>query len=248
MTRECVSSFIVLEELLKHPITPSHKYIAPKENLLGRLPGPQLPTADLCQVYSFLSSELLGEGAGKHATLSGCCGGCGGSGCRSSAGGCSLEHKQVIRGQITQILLSICEKQWFLFEGRRRVSYCCWRWGWGRGWSRNGHIRHSRLDVIFEGSNVTLFFHDDAERHSQGNVPGSLRDQDFGQVTFLLHLKACVPAQETDMMTHMMSLSSLQESVYSVVHRASASGSEWVCWVTDGRLVGLDLSQQIAFA
>lgn len=74
------------------------------------------------------------------------------------------------------------------------MSHWCWCWRWRR--SRN--ICHSRLYVIFEGGDVAFFFHDDAERRSEGNVPSSFWHHDFGQVSLLLHLKTYTHMGECD--------------------------------------------------
>lgn len=66
------------------------------------------------------------------------------------------------------------------------VSHWCWRWSWR--WC--GNLCHPGLYIILEGSDVTFFLYNDAERHSQGNIPSALCHQDFGQISLLLHLKA----------------------------------------------------------
>lgn len=55
----------------------------------------------------------------------------------------------------------------------------------------HGHVSHPGLYVILEGTDVTFFLYDDAERRSQRNIPSSLWYQDFSQISLLLHLEAC---------------------------------------------------------
>lgn len=69
------------------------------------------------------------------------------------------------------------------------MSHRCWSCSWS--WSWCGNLCQSGLYIILESSNVTFFLYDDAERGSQRNVPSSLWHHDFGQISLLLHLKAC---------------------------------------------------------
>lgn len=147
-------------------------------------------TCDLCQVYSFLSSKFLGQGTDEHATFPGSWRG---SSCHSccwcwcwcwSGWGRSLENKcAVIKASKLRT-----DKNY----GKTNLSHWCW------SRSRSGNICQSSLHIIFEGSDVAFFFHDDAERRSKGNIPSSFRHHDFGQVSLLLHLKTCTQTCDRD--------------------------------------------------
>ncbi|KAF3840839.1 hypothetical protein F7725_006702 [Dissostichus mawsoni] len=121
-------------------------------------------------------------------------------------------------------------------------------------WS--GNICHSGLYIILEGSDITFSLHNDAERHSQGNVPGSLWHHDFSQISLLLHLEAYKDTRQGHVEQGSSACQAvLQDNINIVTMTVPDMGHPHHTWqnkktlfgFTDGRLVSLDLSQQISF-
>ena len=89
----------------------------------------------------------------------------------------SSDHIHYVSGEYSGTKITYESKSFF-------VSHGCWSWG------GCGNLCHSSFYVILEGSDVAFFLYNDAERHSQGDVPSSLFHHYFGQISLLLHLKA----------------------------------------------------------